>query len=85
MVKCRLKGPTGNTVIFLGLTPEDMAKTLMSGPILVDGEELGLGANTMIAIVGGANPQSIIRELEENMHVKFPRDEKTGLYIQVNS
>lgn len=84
MLKCKLKGGQGNVVIFLGLTPEDVGKAIITGPILIEGEELGLGKNTMIAIVAGATNQGMLAEIESNMHIKFPRDEKTGAYIQVN-
>lgn len=83
MIRCRMKGPGGATVIFLGLTPRDLTD-LADAPIPIEGESIGLGPNVMIAIMVGESGQDIIREIEANMKTPFPKDEKTGAYIPVN-
>ena len=83
MLKCRLKGPTGNQLVFLGLLPNDIID-LANGPLAVEGASVGLPDDTMVVIIAGENAESVIREIEANLPVKFPRDEKTGAYIPVN-
>lgn len=83
MLKCRLKAPNGNQLVFFGLTPADLEE-LAVAPIAIEGESVGLPEDTMVVIIAGADAQHITREIEHNLPVKFPRDEKTGRYITVN-
>lgn len=84
MLKLRLKGPNGNTLIFIGLGPKEI-EALAEAPLPVDGESLGLGEDVKLAIMAGSSPQAMLQEIEANMPVRFPRDEKTGAYLQVNT
>lgn len=82
MLRTRLKA-NGRESLIIGLNPNDLAELLADGIMLVEGTGYGL-ENKMIVLMVGPSSQEMMRRLEANLPVKFPRDEQ-GNYLPVNA
>lgn len=82
MLKLRMKA-NGRESLVIGLTPVKLAELLADGLMLIEGTSFGLD-DKMIVIMVGPSSKEMMQRLEENLPVRFPRDE-SGNYISVNS
>ena len=83
MLKLRMKA-NGRESLVIGLTPTDMLKLISEGVLMLDGESFGLGEDRAIVLMAGMSHQEMMQSLEENLPVKFPKDDN-GNYLPVNS
>jgi hypothetical protein len=71
MLKVVMGGEGGKRLLLLGLTRENVDRLMTGMPVLVDGQELGLG-DFKVGIHYGVDQEALIAEIENNMGIKLP-------------